>query len=349
MNIAAPATANGARSDDRATAAEERRFDLLRKIAEAGGRFAPVPSPAAPHGFSYAALGDDILRDLSILARRDYLEQRFFERVSLCPKCDSHHLNVREICPGCRRSNLTADGLLHHFRCGYVGIPSEYTLAEDRSYICPKCNGKLRHIGTEYDRLGKAFVCRGCGVISENPPVEAHCYSCGAHTPADNLVSAVVHQYLLTSRGAAAIRRGSLADDGEEEVSAADAPVYRRTMILEFLNQEMKRSQSFKNVFSVLLLQLARETAEQLGSQEMADWVAKVRSCLREVDLIGQLADELYVVVLPQMKRGAADGVRQAIERELGSNSPVKASVMEIDGPRRLAQAIAGLGGREKP
>ena len=348
MNIAVPANPpNGPLSDE--SSAEVRRFELLRKIAAAGGGFAPVPRPDAPYGFSYSALGDDVLRDLSILARRDYLEQRFFERVSLCPKCDSHHLNVREICPGCRRANLTADGLLHHFRCGYVGIPSEYTLAEDRSYICPKCNGKLRHSGTEYDRLGKAFVCRGCGVISENPPVEALCYSCGARTPADDLVSAIVHQFLITSRGAAAIRRGSLVDDGDEEISVADAPVYRRSVTLEFLNQEMKRSQLFKNVFSVLLLQFAPATAERPASRELADWVAKVRSCLREVDLIGQLADELYVVVLPQMKRGPADSVRQRIERELGPNSPWKASVMEIAGPRQLAQAIAGLARHEKP
>src|SRR5262249_32408184 len=109
--------------------AEERCLKLLRQIALAGGTVAPGADPNARHGYAYTLLNDDAERDLIILARRNYLEARFFERVSLCPKCDSHHLNVREVCPGCRRAHLTNDGLLHHFRCGYVGIPSEFSPA----------------------------------------------------------------------------------------------------------------------------------------------------------------------------------------------------------------------------
>src|SRR5262245_35613636 len=111
-------------------AEDERRLNLLRQIAVAGGKIAPDPEPPAEHGYAYIALGDDVERDLSTLARRNYLEQRFFDRVSLCPKCDSHHLNVREICPGCGQAHLAQEGLLHHFRCGYVGLPSEFAPAE---------------------------------------------------------------------------------------------------------------------------------------------------------------------------------------------------------------------------
>ena len=322
--------------------AEERRLNLLRQIAQAGGKIDPVAEPLAKHGYTYVALGDDIERDLGILARHDYLEERFFDRVSLCPKCDSHHLNVREICPGCRRAHLVNEGLLHHFRCGYVGIPSEFVAAKDGSYVCPKCNGRMHHLGTQYDRLGKAYLCRGCGVISENPPVEAVCLACGARTTAEDLISAEVFGYVLTSRGAKAIRRGSLLDGDDELVSIADAPVYRRTVILEFLEQEMKRLQHFNSVFSVLSVNCSESALEQRGGEPPAQWLTRLRDCLREVDLIGQLADTVYVVILPQTKRRAAETLRQRILSDLGPQSPLTVTVVEITEPRHLAQVVAG-------
>jgi hypothetical protein len=336
-------------ADRAGTAAEERRLNLLRQIALAGGTIAPSAEPTAEHGYAHAALGDDVEMDLGILARRNYLEARFFDRVSLCPKCDSHHLNVREICPGCRRAHLTSEGLLHHFRCGYVGLPSEFSPAADGSYRCPKCNCKMHHLGTEFDRLGKAFQCRGCGVISENPPVEALCFACGARTAAENLVSTIVFSYVLTSRGAAAIRRGSLLDNDEDVTGVADAPVYRRTVILEFLDHELKRLQYFKGEFSVLLANCAASAVDPSGDSCGSEWLPRLRNCLRDIDLIGQLADSLYVVLLPQTKRREAEALRQRIMAELGAQSPITLSTVEIAEPRHLAQALGSLNSRDEP
>ena len=85
----------------------------------------------------YAAPGGDIKNDLALLARQNYLEARFFDRVTLCPKCDGCHLNIREICPGCRSAHLVSEGLFHHFRCGYVGIPPEFTIDPGRGVPVP--------------------------------------------------------------------------------------------------------------------------------------------------------------------------------------------------------------------
>jgi Thaumarchaeal output domain 1 len=332
--------------DHAGVAAKARRLNLLQQIALAGGTFTPVAEPSAEHGYTFAALGDDVKGDLGLLARRNYLEERFFDRVSLCPKCDSHHLNVREICPSCRRSHLANEGLLHHFRCGYVGLPSEFTRGSDDGYVCPKCNGKMHHLGSEFDRLGKAFVCRGCGVVSENPPVEAVCFACSARTPAESLVSTEVFSYVLTSRGAAANRSGSFLDGDEDLVSIVGAPVYRRTLLLEFLDNEVKRLQHFKNGFSVLLAKYAPAAIDQSGDLTPAHWLTRIRQCLREVDLIGQLADALYVVILPQTKRRAAEALSQRIMAELGPQSPITLTTVEINEPKDLSQALAGLGAR---
>jgi rubrerythrin len=323
-------------ADNRGAAAEERRVNLLRQIAVAGGRIAPSAQPNAEYGYAYAALGDDVERDLGILARRDYLEARFFDRVSLCPKCGSHHLNVREVCPSCRRAHVAKDGLLHHFRCGYVSIPSEFLPAGDGGYVCPKCKGKMHHLGTEFDRLGNAFVCRGCGIISENPPVEAVCLSCNARTPAEDLVSTIVFSYILTSRGGAAVRRGSLFD-GEEELISADAAVYQRKVILEFLYHEMKRLKHFKVGFSVLLVDYPASSDSPTQS------LTSLRNCLRDIDLIGQLADSLYLAILPQTKRREAETLRQQIAARLGPQSPISLSTFEITKPEDFAQVFASV------
>jgi len=321
------------------TAADERRLNLLRQIALAGGTITPRVEPNAKHGYAYAALGDEVERDLAILSKRNYLEARFFDRVSLCPKCDSHHLNIREVCPSCRRAHLESQGLIHHFRCGYVGIPSEFLPSAEGTYRCPKCNCKMHHLGVQFDRLGKAFVCQGCGVISENPPVEAVCFSCGKQTSADDLVSTIVFSYVLTSRGAAAIRQGSF-DSDEELVCIGGVTVYRRKVILEFFNHEMKRLRYFNIGFSVLLANCRASIMDQSGEDSSTSWLTRLRSFLREVDLIGQLTDSLYVVILPQTQQHEAEQLKQRIIAGLGPQSAFSLSAIEMN-EHRSAEFLA--------
>ncbi len=330
------------------TAADRRRIGLLQQIRDAGGAVSPVAAPQAKNGYANGLRGDDVDSDLSHLARRNYLEARFFDRVSLCPKCESHHLNVREVCPGCRRAHLTSEGLLHHFRCGFVGIPAEFTPLSDGAFRCPKCNGKLRHIGTEYDRLGKAFLCRSCGVISEYPPVEAVCLSCGARTPSENLISTTVFSYVMTSRGAAALRAGSLYDDDDEPMSVADAPVYKRPIMLEFLDNELKRMGRSESEFCVLTARYAPEGSSSDSPTSQAPWLIRLRNCLREADLLGQLGDALYAVILPNTKRREAEAILRRVAADLGTQSPLTLSLTEIKERRPLAQVLVDLGGRFK-
>jgi Thaumarchaeal output domain 1 len=329
-----------------ATVVETRRLALLRTIADAGGAISPTAEPQAKHGYQYAAPGGDVDNDLAVLARQNYLEARFFDRVTLCPKCDSHHLNVREICPGCRSAHLASEGLFHHFRCGYVGIPPEFAPEADGGYRCPKCNHAMHHLGTEYDRLGKAFVCRGCGLVAETPPVEAACLACGARTPADNLVSTVVFTYLITSRGAEAVRRGRLLGDDDEPVRIADAAVYRRTVILEFLVHQMKRLQQLNEPFSVMFAKQEPTETDPNGGDQPGKQLTRLKGALRDVDLIGQLADTLYLAVLPHAKRRDAEALRRRVETELGPGSPFVLSVAEIKERKDLSAVLAGLATR---
>jgi hypothetical protein len=325
--------------------AKARRLALLQQAADRGGTITAVPYPQSQFGYAYQTVSNDIENDLAYLTERNYLEARFCDRVSLCPKCGTHHINVREVCPSCRSAYVTSEGLLHHFRCGYVGIPSEFLSLPDGGYKCPKCGRTLRHPGTEFDRLGRAFVCRGCGVISENPPVEALCLSCGAKTPSENLVSTVIFNYVLTSRGATAVRAGSLLDDAEEP-SVEDAPILKRTVILEFLEYELKRLQQLNGRFSLILAKYAPSASDTKSAENRPEWLTRLKGSLREVDLLGQLADELYIVLLPQMKAREAEVLRGRIEATLGTQSPFTLSTVQITQRDDLAKALAGLGER---
>jgi Thaumarchaeal output domain 1/Diguanylate cyclase, GGDEF domain len=331
-----------------AAADERRRIDLLRRIADTGGKITPHANPRAERGYEYLAPCDGCEGDLRFLSRRDYLEQRFFDRVSLCPKCGSHHLNVREVCPGCRRAHLASEGLLHHFRCGYVGVQSEFTTGQDGSRVCPKCNRELRHLGTEYDRLGKASICRQCGLITENPPVEALCLACGTRTPAENLLNAEVFSYALTSLGLAAIRRGSLLDADDEFLFVDGAPVYRRTVILELFDHEIARFRHFGSEFSVLLAEYTGGATHE-GESSLVSWATRLRQCLREVDLIGQLTDALLIVLLPHTTQRAAEALRQRIRTELGPQLPFTLSVAEITESGQLAQILFHASAEREP
>jgi hypothetical protein len=320
---------------------EQRRMHLLRQVAELGGAISPIADPAAKHGYRFDAGSADVERDLADLAKLNYLETRFFDRVRLCPRCDSHHLNVRETCPTCHSAYLTSEGLFHHFRCGYVGIPPEFLPDAKGGFRCPKCNKSMHHLGTEYDRLGKAFVCRACAVVSENPPVEAVCLACGARMPSDDSVSVNVFSYLLTSRGVEGVRSARLLDDDERPVLAADARVFRREMILEFVRHQMQRQQRLEEPFSLLLATWRR--GDGPAAAERGAWLDRVKSCLRSVDLVGQLSDCLYVVALPRAKGREAETLRRRIERDLGPGSPFSLSAVEIKGQKDLAVALAGV------
>ena len=200
--------------------------------------------------------------------------------------------------------------------------------------------------GTEYDRLGKAFICRGCGLISETPPIEAVCRGCGARMPFDDLVSMVAFSYLITSRGAEAVRRTHLLGDDDEPVRVADAAVYRREGHSRVSPPPDEPSLAVKEPFSVLLVKWAPGQTDSHDQDQPAKWLGRLKSCLRDVDLIGQLADVLYIVLLPCAKRREAEALRQRIETELGSGSPFVLSAAEIKGRKDLAGVLAGLAER---
>jgi len=331
-----------------AVTAENRRIELLRRIADEGGAIAPHPDPQTKHGYEYRGLTEGAERDLQFLTEREYLDARFFDRVSLCPKCQSHHLNVREICPGCRRAQLATEVLLHHFRCGYTGRVSEFASnhSGEGGYTCPKCNRQMRHLGTEYDRFGRTSVCRQCGLSCEDLPVEAVCLACGTRTLADNLTSIDLFAYAITALGRATIRNGALFESDDQLLYVGGLRIYRRRVMIEFLRQEMRRLARFKIGFSLLMEECLGSAADD-DHQEHC--LSRLCECLRDTDLIGQLNDTLYAVILPQTTLKEAEALRQRIWARLGPQPPLTLTAVEVKEPIEIDQILARGNTRSAP
>jgi hypothetical protein len=313
-------------------AADCKLLQVLRQIADAGGSIVPRLNPSAQNGYEFGALAADE-HFLASLARRDYLDERFVDRVSLCPKCSSHHLNVREVCPACGKPNISDEVVLHHFRCGFVGRASEF-VSSDEDRICPKCMRALRHIGTEYDRLGKTFRCNECGVMFQDPPVAAVCLSCGIHTPADELRTADVFSYALTSRGLAAIQHGRVRDVGS--VPGGQLPFHNADVARAILEQEAKRAEYFAQPFAVLRLDRQSES-NTISNEEPVAFARGLRNRLRDVDVIGMISESRMVVILMGTDRNEIARISATVRSHLGRWA---VSAIEVCGTKDLSRVF---------
>jgi len=321
---------------------EQRRLDMLRAVAAAGGTLTPRRNPFAKNGHDFTDLGEDSDVELRYLSDRDYLEARYFDRVTICPQCFSHHLNIREICPTCKSSHHVEEPLIHHFRCGYVGRVTEFTPPEGGpKRICPKCTTQLKFLGTDHDVIGKTFLCIDCGSSFQDPPASGVCLACNQETDAADLLGVEINGYSLTSLGSSAIRRGTLFEHDGEVVYIAGAPVFRRAVMAELLAQEAKRIARFKAEFALMIIEIRETGRGPVDIEIEADMLNRLRERLRTCDVIGQLSDHRYVVCMPQTPlKGAQIVLSRFLESTDDPRFGIEAEVVEIKKPEDLEPAL---------
>lgn len=137
--------------------------------------------------------------------KEDCLSRKYVDTSHLCKNCNSGFLNYREICPKCSNHNLQSRFLIHHFRCAYVGIETDFVYKD--KLVCPKCSSELRNIGVDYDKPGKVYLCKNkkCGHDFQEPPVGVKCIDCGTEQYPDELIVKKKYKYEITTKG---IQRG---------------------------------------------------------------------------------------------------------------------------------------------
>ncbi len=317
----------------------ERGDRLLRALAIVRGA-EPLLSPSwdarTREGYVYlggtSALDDRSLAvDLEELAREDYLERVFVERISLCDNCGSHAVNVFEACLTCSSSNLHRMRTLLHFRCGYVGPVDAFAL-EPVGRRCPKCRKLLVDLGTDHDSPGEYYDCRNCNAEFQVPEVGARCLSCGSRyvgTEMQRLREHDVFAYRMTPLGTAALAENRVPDPDSPAMPELAAPddLVPRHLMLAAVEDERLRKRTLGDRFAVLVF-----TQERVATpDERRAFAVAVRRELLESDKLGRLDDRHLVALLPGASGSRARSALASILALAGNDaSQMRGSVVEL-------------------
>jgi GGDEF domain-containing protein len=332
---------------------------LLERLAAPGAEpLLPRPDPACALGYAYpeaqAVLGmaaDAATVELERLADLGLLEREFARRVHLCEQCAHHTLNFSEDCPSCASANVEIGDLIHHFRCGHTG--PEFSFQDGVRYVCPKCSHQLRHIGIDYERPARSYLCRACTQVFVEPRVSCECLRCGARFDAARAIRRQVSAYRASARGVLAAARGELGQtaNGGGIIDPAFG-VHSFAYFEARLAQEFSASRRHRRALSLLLVDDRGPAASERpdAARQLQQLADAARESLRDSDCAAFCGNSALAVILADTDvEGAgraatrlADTVRQrfgapAVERLVFAT----ATLAEQDaGPRSLFERV---------
>lgn len=158
-----------------------RFFELLldKKVSGLEPVFAPRRDTWVSYPFVEQELGVDAdyaVRLLEDLSRLGYLDRQFYDKLRCCPACNSQALKLITICRKCGSAHLLRQQLLIHKSCNYTA--TEPGFLKNGTRICPKCQGELTLIGSDYELAGVRFHCQECHETMAAPAERWYCRDC---------------------------------------------------------------------------------------------------------------------------------------------------------------------------
>ena len=325
---------------------DRRRITFLQEWAKAPAEpLKPTASVESRYGYSYekarthfnCAPGTEV-DHLEDLATRMCLERKFYDRIHLCPQCNHYAVNFREVSPKSKSPDISRADMLHHFKCGHVAAVREFVSGLD--YVCPKCNEALRHIGTDYDRLGSMYVDNDTGESFAEPEINCVCLACGFVCPPDQLVQRNIYAYALSGRGLLAAETGHLYEVSLDSVLMDyDLQVYTPAYFQRQLSLEGERAKRYRHALSVAILRLDQYEGflEQFGDKSR-DYLAQVAETLksntRSSDLLARHEHNAIIMMFPETD---LEGGRVACEK-------LRNAVLKLKAPRPDVQLTVSCG-----
>jgi len=244
----------------------------------------------------------DVVREAEKQCKNGFLQREFFDRFHFCYRCGSSRMHVREECPECRSPELREEQYMHHFRCAYQGIESDFRRGD--KLICPKCRQALSHFSVDYDKPGAVMLCGRCRHTSSEPAIGFVCLDCSAHVDSDAAAAKDAFSYVLTEEGTAFLQMGrALRGPTQQTMRFSDLP-------LDFvvaLNGAAKTYNETRTPFTVLNLsyenerEIVRETGMRQFSQARDLFLENLRNLLREKGIVikGRSYDFCLLAGLP--------------------------------------------------
>ncbi|HYH22007.1 MAG TPA: hypothetical protein VD995_25660 [Azospirillum sp.] len=311
----------------------ERRLALLLLILYRGGQIMPTWALNTPAGFVYwpgivDRTQELLTADLEYLAANDYLNRIHFDRVHRCPGCGSYQLNMREVCVECRSANIESLPVMHHFRCGYVAPIGDFE-SQGKGRECPKCGHTMRNLGTDHEIVGELVRCRSCSITFDEPAVEASCFRCGSRTPVEQLVQLDVWGFKLTALGQSAAKAGRLFDEEDERLIEPGSPLYRRSVFLKLLRNDLRLNTRYGIPYTVIALRLGyRDDRARLSGEPQV--IETIMETLRSVDQIGRFSDDALLVKLPATDQEGGEVVRRRLAERIGAIDGVQVTATRV-------------------
>ena len=144
-----------------------------------------------------AIVGDPSLAEpfLEGLYDSGVLERKLFDKIIICPKCDSANVSFRYCCPFCKSFEIEKSSLVEHVKCGYMDLESNF--CQGNKYVCPKCHEEMRILDVDYRKAGVWCSCKSCGKSFDIPISANFCRNCHANSTFEEASIEDVYSYTL--------------------------------------------------------------------------------------------------------------------------------------------------------
>jgi hypothetical protein len=302
-----------------------RKLELLgHLIRKHDSVFEPELDAHAPMGHIHADVDERLelppggsFPVLEELADLGLLQRELVNRVHLCADCSRCQINFREQCPSCESIDLQLESLVHHFRCGYTGLESEFVNGFE--LFCPKCRRQLFQLGQDFDRPHETYLCRACAYMFEEPRVYAQCLSCTQAHPAGACQEARVHRYRPTPLTVRAVELGRLTGlEVNSILYDADLKIATRDFLNFEITREVERLNRYSTPFCTCILQL--EHGERVypifrewPGPTLRELCVQLARSLRTLDLVTRLDAGRIGILMPETDAEGSEAVRRRL------------------------------------
>lgn len=310
-----------------------RKVALLRALlAQNPARLEPELDAAAPLGHRYPLAEEtmqmgaaDAVRALEELSDLGLFQRTLVNRVHVCRSCEQCHINFREECPRCESIDLKVERVLHHFRCGYTGIESEFGQGLELS--CPKCRRELFQLGQDFDRPHETYVCKQCESLFEEPHIGAQCLACGTTSAGHEAPQRSINTYSPTPLANRAVELGRLSGlEVDSILYDAELKIATRDFLEFEIKRELVRLSRHATAFSTATIsfELHGRTVpifRDWAAATLRELCVMLADSLRSLDLVTRLDAARLGILMPEADEAGAAIVRRRLFAQLGEMS----------------------------
>jgi diguanylate cyclase (GGDEF)-like protein len=327
--------------EDRSVESNRTQSDMLKILTRLAGRgedarIDPVISPRARIGYEYPEVfgildctDNEALGLLESLSEAGCLDRELVDKVDLCPYCLDVHLRLRRLCPYCRSGLIIRKEVIHHYRCGWLGLEEE--ARRGTNLVCPKCEKTLRHIGVDYERSPESYYCTVCDKIFVEPLEEFLSISCGRQIPKGGVMIHPVFAYRITPAGLKAADQQSFEGiNPHRGIVEDDLNLYTRSYLERKFDEMVNRFLRYRAGFAAAMIHIDQmESWKTTRGHGTASSLRKLLSALlrgetRGADLPGFFEEDRFILLLPQTDyRGARRFATRFMDRVRNLQDPL--------------------------